>query len=129
MSKRVGVVCGSFHRDEVERMLSWVHEQAEDLELTIGEILWVPGSMEVPLSLDRWLKTHDAAICLGIIEKGETQHGLAMGQAVIKTILELQLKYDKAIGLGIIGPGAAPHHIEPRLEPHARAAIRAVVEQ
>ena len=67
MSKRVGVVCGSFHRDEVERMLSWVHEEAAELELTIGEILWVPGSMEVPLSLDRLLKTHDAAICLGII--------------------------------------------------------------
>ena len=83
--------------------------------------------MEVPLALDRLLLTHDAAICLGIIEKGETQHGLAMGQAVIKTILDLQLKHDKAIGLGIIGPGAEPHHIEPRLEPHARAALRAVV--
>ena len=129
MSKRVGVVCGSFHRDEVERMLSWVHEEASDLKLSIGEVAWVPGSMEVPLALDRLLKTHDAAICLGIIEKGETQHGLAMGQAVIKTILELQLKYDKAIGLGIIGPGAEPHHIEPRLEPHARAAMRAVAEQ
>jgi 6,7-dimethyl-8-ribityllumazine synthase len=64
---------------------------------------------------------------LGIIEKGETQHGLAMGQAVIKTILELQLAHDKPIGLGIIGPGAEPHHIEPRLEPHARAAISALL--
>lgn len=129
MSKRVGVVCGSFHRKEVERMLSWVQEEAAALGLTVGSIRWVPGAMEVPLALDRLLSTHDAAICLGIIEKGETQHGLAMGQAVIKTIIELQLKHDKAIGLGIIGPGAEPHHIEPRLEPHARAAIRAVLEE
>lgn len=128
MSKRVAVVCGSFHRNEVERMLAFASEEATFQGLTVGDVVWVPGSMEVPLALDRLLTTHDAAACLGIIEKGETQHGLAMGQAVIKTVLDLQLKHDKPIGLGIIGPGAEPHHIEPRLEPHARAAMRAVLE-
>ena len=70
----------------------------------------------------------DAAACLGIIEAGETQHGLAMGQGVISAIIELQLSSGKPVGLGIIGPGAKPQHIEPRLEPHARAAIRAVAD-
>jgi len=128
MSKRVALVCGSFHRDEVERMLAFASEEAAFQGLEVGEIVWVPGSMEVPLALNRLLKSHDAAACLGIIEKGETQHGLAMGQAVIKSIVDLQLKHDKPIGLGIIGPGAEPHHIEPRLEPHARAAMRAVLD-
>ena len=67
------------------------------------------------------------AFCLGIIEKGETDHGLAMGQAVVKTILELQLVHDKPIGLGIIGPGAQPEHIKPRLGPHATAAVDALI--
>ena len=128
MSNNVAVVCGSFHREEVTRMLNYVNEEAGLLGLTIGEVVWVPGSMEVPLALSRLLPHHAAAVCLGIIERGETQHGLAMGQAVIKTVIELQLQHDKPIGLGIIGPGAEHHHIEPRLEPHARAAIRAVVE-
>ena len=128
MSKRVALVCGSFHREEVERMLAFASDEAAFQGLEIGEVVWVPGSMEVPLALDRLLKSHDAAACLGIIEKGETQHGLAMGQAVIKSIVDLQLKHDKPVGLGIIGPGAEPHHIEPRLEPHARAAMRAVLD-
>ena len=128
MSKRVALVCGWFHREEVERMLAFASEEAAFQGLEVGEIVWVPGSMEVPLALDRLLKSHDAAACLGIIEKGETQHGLAMGQAVIKSIVDLQLKHDKPVGLGIIGPGAEPHHIEPRLEPHARAAMRAVLD-
>ena len=128
MSKRVALVCGLFHREEVERMLAFASDEAAFQGLEVGEIVWVPGSMEVPLALDRLLKSHDAAACLGIIEKGETQHGLAMGQAVIKSIVDLQLKHDKPIGLGIIGPGAEPHHIEPRLEPHARAAMRAVLD-
>ena len=123
MSRRIGLVCGSFHKQEVEQMLACATYEATKQGMTIGEVVWVPGSMEVPLALDRLLHSHDAAACLGIIEKGETQHGLAMGQAVIKTVLDLQLKHDKPVGLGIIGPGAEPHHIEPRLEPHARAAI------
>ena len=49
-----------------------------------------------------------------------------MGQAVIKSIIELQLVHEKPVGLGIIGPGADPEHIEPRLEPHARAAVSAI---
>ncbi len=127
MVKNIGIVCGSFHRDEVERMLAWASEEAAKNDMNITQVVWVPGSMEVPLALDRMLESCDAAACLGIIEKGETQHGLAMGQAVIKTILELQLKHNKPIGLGIIGPGAEQHHIEPRLEPHARAAVLALL--
>ena len=84
--------------------------------------------MESPLALDRMLKKDnvDGAIVLGIIERGETDHGLVMGQSVTKAVIELQITHNKPIGLGIIGPGAEPQHIGPRLEPHARAAVGAV---
>jgi 6,7-dimethyl-8-ribityllumazine synthase len=126
---RIAAVCGSFHQKEIMRMLEYAKDEANSKNAEICEIIWVPGSMEVPLALERLLKKNeiDAAITLGIIELGETQHGLAMGQAVIGSIIELQIKHGKPIGLGIIGPGAEEHHIEPRLEPHARAAVGAVV--
>jgi len=124
----IALVCGSFHRTEIERMLTWAREEATLHGLEILEVVWVPGAMEVPLALDRLLADDeiDGVACLGIIEKGQTQHGLAMGQAVIKTIIELQLVHEKPVGLGIIGPGAEPEHIAPRLEPHARAAVAAI---
>ena len=129
MNIKIGVVCGSFHRSEVERMLEWSTDEADRQGIEIEDVIWVPGAMEVPLALDRLLSRDDieGAACLGIIEKGQTQHGLAMGHAVIKSIIELQIVHEKPIGLGIIGPGAAPEHIGPRLEPHARAAVGAVV--
>ena len=125
---KIAIVCGSFHREEVGKMLEWASNESSKHGLTIEEVVWVPGAMEVPLALDRLLSRVNigGAACLGIIEKGQTQHGLAMGQAVIKSIIELQIVHQKPVGLGIIGPGAEPEHIEPRLEPHARAAVAAV---
>ena len=128
MTKRIGIVCGDFHRDEVEQMLTFATESAKEEGLEVSKVVWVPGSMEAPLAATRLLEDEDIAgvACLGIIEKGETQHGLAMGQAVIKSLIEAQLAFDKPVGLGIIGPGAEPQHIEPRLEPHAKAAVKAI---
>ena len=125
---KIAIVCTSFHHIGISLMLDWASDEARKQELTIEEVVWVPGAMEVPLALNRLLARDDidGAACLGIIEKGQTQHGLAMGQAVIKSIIDLQLAWDKPVGLGIIGPGAEPEHIGPRMEPHARAAIAAI---
>ena len=130
MNNRIAIVCGSFHKEEIERMLEYAEDQASKESLTITDVVWVPGAMEVPLAVDRLLADEEinGVACLGIIEKGQTQHGLAMGQAVIKTIIELQLVHEKPVGLGIIGPGAETEHIEPRLEPHARAAVSAITK-
>ena len=113
----IAAVCGSFHKGEIERMLDFAKSEASIRGAIISQIIWVPGSMEVPLALERILGDDeiDAAITLGIIERGETQHGLVMGQAVTKSIIDLQIRHNKPIGLGIIGPGAEKHHIEPRI--------------
>ena len=124
----LGIVCGSFHREQVERMLKYAIDEAVSKNWEVSEVVWVPGSMEAPLAIDRMLQSTEiqGAVVLGIIERGETDHGLVMGQSVTKSVIELQIKHNKPIGLGIIGPGADPEHIEPRIEPHARSAVGAV---
>ncbi len=132
MSK-IGVVCGSFHKDEVSRMLDTVKATIDDQALlgswgALMEPVWVPGAFEVPLATKRLLDAGCVGVVtLGIIERGQTLHGQAMGDAVMAALIDLQLEYNRPVGLGIIGPGADPEHIEPRLVPHARAAIEAVV--
>ena len=126
---RIVAVCGSFHKEEVVKMLDFARDEASVMNAELTDVVWVPGSMEAPLALERLLVSEDVdgAIALGIIERGQTQHGLVMGQSVTRAIINLQIKHNKPIGLGIIGPGAEPEHIKPRLEPHARAAVGAVV--
>tara|TARA_B100001540_G_C15365659_1_gene443269 strand:+ start:133 stop:543 length:411 start_codon:yes stop_codon:yes gene_type:complete len=130
MAKSIAIVAGSYHKESVERMVDKAREVASDNNLIVEEVNWVPGSMEVPLQIKRLFlrESIDGAVVLGIIENGETKHGLVMGQAVIDSLLNLQLASMKPIGFGIIGPGAKPEHIEDRLLPYAENAILALSE-
>jgi 6,7-dimethyl-8-ribityllumazine synthase len=130
MVKSIVIVAGSYHKKDIEKMVDEARIIASDNDLIVEEVKWVPGSMEMPLQIKRLFlrESIDGAIVLGIIENGETEHGLVMGQAVIKSLIDLQLASMKPIGFGIIGPGVKPKHIEERLLPYARNSILAVNE-
>ena len=124
----IALVCGEFHKKEVEKMIVFAIDEAKNHAIEVVDTVWVHGSIEAPLAAARLLENEriSGVACLGIIEKGETDHGFVIGSSVIKSLIELQLAYDKPIGVGIIGPGALPEHIPNRLEPHARGAIQAL---
>jgi len=109
-------------------MLEEARQTAAELELQIAEEVWVPGSMEKPLALKRLLVRDDidGAVALGIIEKGETAHGLVMAQSAIGAIINMQLELMKPVGVGILGPEIQPSQIESRLRPYGRDAVRAL---
>lgn len=128
--KNIVLVVGSFHKEYCERMVKVAKETAEKTGLNIVDTIWVPGSIEKPLALKRELAKDSVqgAVALGIIERGQTKHGLVMGQAVTDAIIQLQLEFMKPIGLGILGPEIMPDQIEPRVEKYAQAAVEAVAE-
>ena len=111
-------------------MLKFAIDEASSNNWEVSEVVWVPGSMELPLQIKRLLlrESIEGVIVLGIIEKGETDHGLVMGQAVTKSIIDLELLSMKPVGFGIIGPGAEEEQIDKRLEIHAKQAVKAVSE-
>ncbi|WP_448192345.1 6,7-dimethyl-8-ribityllumazine synthase [Azospirillum sp. sgz301742] len=125
---KIGLVLGRFHRSEAEEMLAESRAVAARLGFGIVAEIWVPGSMETPLAVKRLLLRSDVdgVAALGIIEHGETAHGLVMGQAVIKSLIELQLEFMKPVGVGILGPGIHPSQIPSRVRPYAAAAIEAI---
>lgn len=128
MSKKIALVLGSFHKEYANQMLDAAREEARAHNLEIVEEVWVPGSIEKPLALKRLLMRDDidGAVALGIIERGETKHGLVMGEVVYDAIIRLQLEFMKPIGLGILGPEILPEQIPPRVIGYAKAAVKAV---
>jgi len=127
---RIAVVIGAFHQKEAQIMLEEVRTEAKKYPLTIAEEIWVHGSLEKPLALKRALVRDDidGAVALGIIERGETKHGFVMGQAVIASIINLQLETMKPVGVGILGPEILPEQIQPRLRPYAKEALIATAQ-
>ena len=124
----IAIVCGLFHQKHVQVMLDEAMVAAKEANLNIVKKVWVPGSFEKQLVIKRLLssKEIDGVVALGIIERGETRHGLVIGIAVLSAIINLQLEFNKPVGIGILGPEILPHQIEPRLMPHARNAVLAV---
>ncbi|HID99359.1 MAG TPA: 6,7-dimethyl-8-ribityllumazine synthase [Thiotrichaceae bacterium] len=130
MKNNIAIVLGSFHRSKVEQMLEQARVTAKECELNIVAEQWVHGSMEKPLALKRLLMQEevDGALALGIIESGETKHGLVMGYAVINAMIQLQMELTKPIGVGILGPEILPSQIPSRLKPYAKEAVIALKE-
>ncbi len=128
MKPRIALLIGTFHKKESELMKAAASALAQELGLEVTRIVEVPGSMEKPLAL-KWLLSRedvDGAAVLGIIERGETKHGLVMAHSVVRSIIDLQLQFGKPAGVGILGPEILPSQIPSRVEPYARAAVAAV---
>ncbi|GHP05035.1 hypothetical protein PPROV_000378700 [Pycnococcus provasolii] len=125
---QLGVVIGEFHNDLMDRCLEDARVTAEQMNAKITEVVWVPGSYEAPLAATTLIARNDidAVIILGYIEKGSTLHGQEMGATVSTLMKQIELQYEKPVGMGIIGPGATAEQAESRVG-YAGNAVRAAV--
>ena len=127
--KLIVIIAAEFNKELAEGMIEAARQEAQDAGATLVRIIRVAGCYEVPLIADLQAAQDeiDALVVLGYIERGETLHGEVMGQVVHSALVNLQLKYGKPIGLGIIGPGATQQQAEVRKADYARAAVRAAL--
>ena len=131
---KINIICTSYHKPQIEKMLEIAKKTATEENLTVENIYWLPGVLEIPYGIRKIMRkwsgedTHGYGfVVLGIIEKGKTKHGKVIGQAVIKDLIKFQTGSNGIpVGIGIIGPGASPEQIEERLEMHAENAVLAV---
>ncbi len=90
-------------------------------------VLRVPGAFDMPLAIKKAMETPtvDAIAVVGAIIKGDTKHDEVIAFVLAKTIHEMELKYGKPIGLGIIGPGVTWDQADERAEEYAQRAVEA----
>ena len=124
---KMGIVIGEFHREIAEAMLKDAEKAAEQEKAQI-EVEWVPGTYEAPLIVRKFLKRKDidCVTVLGFIEKGETLHGEEMGQVTSLLFKQMELEYNKPVGMGIIGPGATEEQAWKRIS-YAGRAVKAAL--
>lgn len=128
MAKNIAIVATSFHKVSMKLMVDDAKKTAQDENLHVAAEVWVPGCYEVPLTLKRLLVSDDidGAVVLGIIEKGQTKHGLIMGVVVHDAIVRLELETGKPVGLGILGPEILLKQVPSRAKLYAKKSVLAL---
>ncbi len=119
-----------FNEKVTSRMLSVAQEKANSMKLKIVYTCKVPGAFDMPIVIDALLKKKDVdgVVTLGVIIKGQTKHDEVISHSTAKSFIDLSIKYQKPVSLGISGPGMQERHAYARIRPVAERAVEAVVK-
>jgi 6,7-dimethyl-8-ribityllumazine synthase len=103
---KIALVVSRFNSDITKKMLAGA---LRTLEVNLVskkniEIVWVPGSFEIPLACQRLAKTKkfDGIVALGCVIKGETDHFYYISSEASRGIMRVMLDYSLPIGFGVI---------------------------
>lgn len=123
---RIGVVVSEFNREITFPMLGNAKKQAKKMDAIITYVCYVPGSYDMPVIVQELLKKKDvdAAVTLGAVIKGETNHDEIVAENAARLIADLSVKHSKPVALGITGPNMSLKQAKDRSE---IVPIRAVI--
>ena len=124
----IAIVVSEFNQEITSKMLDVALQKAKSLNLNIKYTCKVPGVFDMPLVIDTLLqkKEVDAIVTLGAVIKGQTKHDELITNVTAKALIELSIKYQKPVTLGITGPGMTDRQAQARIRPVAERAVDAV---
>jgi 6,7-dimethyl-8-ribityllumazine synthase len=103
---RVGVVVARFNPAVGEALLAGALRALEGAGVAQDAITiaTVPGSLELPLALQRMAQTgdYDALVALGAVIRGETYHFEIVANESASGVASVQLEFGTPIGNGIL---------------------------
>src|SRR5688572_11169905 len=126
---RLAIVVSEFNSGITFRMLDRAREHANRVGAKISNILYVPGTFDMPLAVDKLLKRVDvdAVVTLGAVIKGDTRHDDIVAENAARLIADLSLKHGKPVALGIAGPGMTIEQARARAKLVPTRAVNAAV--
>jgi 6,7-dimethyl-8-ribityllumazine synthase len=123
----IAIIVAEFNSEITSKMLDLAIEKAKALKLNVNYICKVPGVFDMPLLIDTLLQKRnvDAVITLGAVIKGQTKHDELISHVTTKTLVDLSIKYQKPVTLGITGPGMSERQAHQRIRPVSERAVEA----
>ncbi len=125
---RIAIIVSDFNYDVTSRMLERAERHAAHHQAELAEVVHVPGVFDMAPAIKRLIRRDDidGVVILGAVIKGETMHDEVISHAIAQAALRLTVKYEKPVGLGIIGPGMTHEQALERID-RAQNAVEAVV--
>ncbi len=100
---KVAIISSSWHPEICDDLVAGARRALELANVAKIEIIHVPGSFEIPLAAQRAFESgFDAAVVVGLVVKGETPHFDYICQGVTEGVMDVQLKFSKPIGFGVL---------------------------
>ena len=123
----IAIVVSEFNNEITSKMLEVALEKAKNLKLNVKYTCKVPGVFDMPIVIDSLLKKKeiDAVVTLGAVIKGQTKHDELITNTTVRTMIDLSIKYQKPVTLGITGPGMSERQAHARIRPVAERAVEA----
>lgn len=126
----IAIVSSLFNEEITNEMRKSAKAAARKLKAKISCEYIVPGVCDIPFGLQKAFKRKDvhAAVVLGAVVKGETEHDRLIAEVAAHKCVGLSLEYGKPVGFGIIGPGASWEKARKRAKEYGERAVSAAVE-
>lgn len=100
---KVAIISSSWHPDICESLIAGARRALETASVKKIEVIYVPGSFEIPLAAQHaFEKGFDAVVAVGLVLQGETPHFDYVCQGVTQGVIDVQLKFSKPIGYGVL---------------------------
>jgi 6,7-dimethyl-8-ribityllumazine synthase len=100
---KVAIISSSWHLDICNDLIAGAQRALAEADVTEIEVIYVPGSFEIPLAAQKaFEKGFDAVVAVGLVLKGETPHFDFVCQGVTQGVIDVQLKFSKPIGYGVL---------------------------
>ena len=100
---KVAIISSSWHPDICGDLIAGARRALEAAEVKKIKVIYVPGSFEIPLAAQHAFENgFDAVVAVGLVLKGETPHFDYVCQGVTQGVIDVQLKFSKPIGYGVL---------------------------
>jgi 6,7-dimethyl-8-ribityllumazine synthase len=100
---KIAIISSSWHLDICNDLIAGATRALEAAEVKKIKVIYVPGSFEIPLAAQKMFeKGYHAVVAVGLVLKGETPHFDYVCQGVTQGVMDVQLKWSKPVGYGVL---------------------------
>ncbi len=100
---KVAIISSSWHMDICGDLVTGATRALTAANVKTIKTIYVPGSFEIPLAAQKaFEKGFDAVVAVGLVLKGETPHFDYVCQGVTQGVMDVQLKFSRPIGYGVL---------------------------
>ncbi len=100
---KVAIISASWHPEICQSLIDGAKRALEQAEVKKIDVIYVPGSFEIPLAAQHAFENgYSAAVVVGLVLQGETPHFDYVCQGVTQGVMDVQLKWSKPIGFGVL---------------------------